>query len=387
MSSNEETINEFIGLTMSSESIAKQYLENHNWDLQEAVESYFMEPEASSSSAHSAAAAAGGSSSTSTNSAAQSNKKQKSSAASSKFKSFSDIRENDDDDDEENNLFTGGEKSGLQVENPDDVKRRNDPLGLVQDLLKKAERQANEPDTREPVQEVKNSFIGAGHKLGSVENEVDSVQIGDSASKKKTPQRVNRTITFWKEGFQVDEGQLYRYDDPKNAEYLKILNSGRAPLALLNVEMFQEVDVQVIKKMDEEFKPPKRKFGGFVGKGQRLGSPVPGEPLSASTEIEQQTEEPSNVESETKEEATPAEEEPTGDAPVQIRLSNGKRIVHKFNSTDSVEVVFDFVKQNTEDSGRSWFLAFAFPLKKIEDTTQTIKEAGLINSVVVQRWS
>ncbi|GMG09960.1 unnamed protein product [[Candida] boidinii] len=131
MSSNEETISEFIGLTMSSESIAKQYLENHNWDLQEAVESYFMEPEASSSSAQPAAA----SSSTSTNSAAQSSKKQKSSsAASSKFKSFSDIRENDDDDDEENNLFTGGEKSGLQVENPDDVKRRNDPLGLYKKL-------------------------------------------------------------------------------------------------------------------------------------------------------------------------------------------------------------------------------------------------------------
>ncbi|GMF56781.1 unnamed protein product [[Candida] boidinii] len=384
MSSNEETISEFIGLTMSSESIAKQYLENHNWDLQEAVESYFMEPEASSSSAQPAAA----SSSTSTNSAAQSSKKQKSSsAASSKFKSFSDIRENDDDDDEENNLFTGGEKSGLQVENPDDVKRRNDPLGLVQDLLKKAERQANEPDSREPVQEVKNAFVGTGHKLGSVENEVDSVQIGDSASKKKTPQRVNRTITFWKEGFQVDEGQLYRYDDPKNAEYLKILNSGRAPLALLNVEMFQEVDVQVIKKMDEEFKPPKRKFGGFIGKGQRLGSPVPGEPLSASPEVVEQTEESANVEPENKEDAAPAEEESVGDAPVQIRLSNGKRIVHKFNSTDSVEVVFDFVKQNTEDSGRSWFLAFAFPLKKIEDTTQTIKEAGLINSVVVQRWS
>ncbi|KAG7816214.1 hypothetical protein KL942_004374 [Ogataea angusta] len=288
----------------------------------------------------------------------------------SQIKSFSDIKTQDEDD-EDTNLFTGGEKSGLEVENPD-----KNPLGLVEQLIKKAEREGSEPDRRRPIEPKKSKFTGTGYKLGSVDKAVESQVIEDAKQKGyKVPEKVTRTITFWKEGFQVGDGKLYRYDDPENADYLRQLNSGRAPLSLLNVEMFQDVDVTVIKKMDESYTPSKPKQGGFTGRGQRLGSPVPGEPIP----------EPIVAETAQKPEKAPAEDLGSGDAKVQIRMADGTRLIHMFDSNDNVSAVFDFVRSHT-DSSRDWNLAFAFPMKVIEQDSKTIKEAGLINSVVVQRW-
>ncbi|QPG74215.1 hypothetical protein FOA43_001539 [Brettanomyces nanus] len=322
----------------------------------------------------------------------------------SKFRTMMDVIDhNDDNDDDETNLFTGGEKSGLEVENPDNKNNggrgngsgaadsgSKNPMNLVEDLLKKAEREAGEPDTREPIAQAKQpKFKGTGYMLGSKENSVESSKIADPNErlKRKIPEKITRTITFWKEGFQVDEGKLYRYDDPENAEYLKQLNQGRAPLSLLNVEMFQDVDVHVIKKLEDSFKPPKRKLGGFLGEGQRLGSPVPGETIivegdRGEAKVEDELEKNGEQEEQKKEET----QEEGGDARIQIRLAEGERFVHGFNSSDKVSAVFDYVASKTTDS-RTWSLAFAFPLRYIDDMKEkTIGEAGLANSVILQRW-
>src|SRR3954447_4465669 len=84
-----------------------------------------------------------------------------------------------------------------------------------------------------------------------------------------------RTMTFWRDGFSVDDGPLFRFDDPANERYLRDIRRGRAPIGLLNVEPGQETDVKVFKRMDEDYVPSKPK-GPFRGGGQRLGSPTPG---------------------------------------------------------------------------------------------------------------
>ena len=35
-----------------------------------------------------------------------------------------------------------------------------------------------------------------------------------------------RTLTFWQDGFSIDDGDLLRYEDPNNAEILAAINSG-----------------------------------------------------------------------------------------------------------------------------------------------------------------
>ncbi|CAR26153.1 hypothetical protein ZYGR_0E01360 [Zygosaccharomyces rouxii] len=300
-----------------------------------------------------------------------------------KFMSFSDMvkdQGDDNEDDENRNTFAGGETSGLEVADP------NDPNSLIKDLLEKAKKGGQqveqESDAEQPKPKPKN-FTGKGYRLGSIvdaPNQVVENIPKESAPEK--PRKVTRTITFWREGFQVGEGPLYRYDDPANSFYLNELNQGRAPLKLLDVEFGQEVDVNVYKKLDESYKPPKRKLGGFQGQGQRLGSPVPGDSNASSVEPVKIPESPA----ETKEEKdTHKSDSPRGDSSVQIRYANGKREVLRCNSTDTVQFLYDHVRSNTTDS-RAFSLNHAFPVKPIEEYQSTLKDAGLVNAVVVQRW-
>ena len=69
------------------------------------------------------------------------------------------------------------------------------------------------------------------------------------------------------------------YDDPANEFYLKELNQDRAPLKLMDVKFGQEVEFNVFKKLNENYKSPKSKLVGFYGKGQRLGSPILGDTI------------------------------------------------------------------------------------------------------------
>ncbi|SCV01291.1 LANO_0F11056g1_1 [Lachancea nothofagi CBS 11611] len=298
-----------------------------------------------------------------------------------KFKSFSDIlKENtQDEDDEQRNTFAGGETSGLEVADP------GDPDSLIRDLLEKARRGGQKPSSHEDEnasgtsQDKEHHFTGKGFRLGS---SLDApAQVTNDTPEEplpSRPQKVTREITFWKEGFQVNDGDLYRYDDPANSYYLNELNQGRAPLRLLNVEFGQEVDVNVNKKLDESFKLPKRKVQGFHGKGHRLGSPFPGESVSPEAAPEPTA----------KDSSPPLEdktEEPKGDTSVQIRYASGKREVLRCNSNDTVKFLYDHVKEGTS-TNKVFTLNHAFPVKPIEDFEKCLKDEGLCNAVVVQRW-
>lgn len=343
----ENLLAQFVSVTNASQEIGSRFLADNDWDLEEAIGAYF---------------AFGG----------ESDEPSSSRSGQNNVRTFSQLN---DKDDEDTNLFTGGEKSGLEVENPD---KKDDPFNLVNDLLRKAQETASQPDDRPSAKEQKKkrSFKGTGYKLGDETG--PSQRIPDPTANVRPVEKVTRQITFWKDGFSVGDGPLFRYDDQANASYLNDLNSGRAPLNLLNVQWGQEVDVNVDKKLDEMYKPPKRKVGGFSGQGQRLGSPVPGE-VQISAPVEKQEEK--------KEETDNGPQyTSTGDSSVQIRLASGKRLVHKFNSSDSVSELFNFVEENTVDRSRRFMLSLAYPIKPIENLSQSIKEAGLVNAVIVQRW-
>ena len=43
------------------------------------------------------------------------------------------------------------------------------------------------------------------------------------SSAPQPPEVVNHTITFWRNGFSVDDGPLRRLDDPENAAFLEVI--------------------------------------------------------------------------------------------------------------------------------------------------------------------
>lgn len=382
---SDDSIQQFMALANCSLGVAQQYLEEFG-DLGEALNAFYAaksgSPEENQASRSPVPEKTPVSRASSTVSGRSGNAGSVSSGGRPAFMSFSDMvrgQAADDDEDDNRNTFAGGETSGLEVTDP------NDSNSLIKDLFEKARRGAQQQAEAAPEQRPVHHFTGKGYKLGSVVDSPNQVveDLREEALPSR-PQKVTREITFWKEGFQVGDGPLYRYDDPANSFYLSELNQGRAPLKLLNVEFGQEVDVNVFKKMEESFKAPKRKLGGFQGQGQRLGSPIPGESESSSVEPTLPTaDEPEKINTSKDAEKQPA---PKGDSSVQIRYASGKREVFRCNATDTVQVLYDHVNENTQDKSRKFTLNYAFPVKPLEKFDATLKEADLINTVVLQRW-
>lgn len=78
-------------------------------------------------------------------------------------------------------------------------------------------------------------FSGGGHTLGS--DEVDSAFIPDPNAPPPSDAEeptVIRHLTFWRDGFSVEDGELMRYDDPANDQILADINEGYVPLPTPN---------------------------------------------------------------------------------------------------------------------------------------------------------
>lgn len=193
------------------------------------------------------------------------------------------------------------------------------------------------------------------------------------------PPRVQRTLHFWSDGFSVDDGDLYRSDDPQNASILEGIRRGRAPLSIMNVAPGQEVDVE-IKQHEEKYTRPKPKYKPFAGSGQRLGSPTPvirtsqPEPAAAPASSEP---------------AKPDVDESQPVVTLQIRLGDGTRLTSRFNTTHTIGDVYSFVAASSPASqSRAWILMTTFPSKELTDKSAVLGELPDFKrgGVVVQKW-
>ncbi|KAH7396329.1 hypothetical protein BKA66DRAFT_485300 [Pyrenochaeta sp. MPI-SDFR-AT-0127] len=292
-------------------------------------------------------------------------------------------RESDDDfqDDENQDFFAGGEKSGLAVQNPNQA----NPRDQINNILKRARQNAPRPggDDEQP----SSHFRGAGTTLGG--DDAPSRTIPDpSASIPSPPPRAHRELHLWRDGFSVDDGALFRYDDPANARTLEMINTGHAPLHILNVEHGQEVDVEVHAHKDEDYKQPKKKYVPFSGSGNRLGSPTPGASSAAAPLA--------GVTSTTTPTASASSAQPTVDVDssvptitLQIRLGDGTRLQSRFNTTHTVGDVYDFVTRASPASQeREYALMMTFPSKELTDKAQVLGDMAEFKrgGVVVQKW-
>ncbi|PSN75412.1 SEP-domain-containing protein [Corynespora cassiicola Philippines] len=301
-----------------------------------------------------------------------------------------DHSDSDVHDDENQDFFAGGEKSGLAVQNPNQAT----PRDHINNILKRARQNAPRPggDDDEPQT---SRFTGTGMTLGG--DDAPSRAIPDpNAAAVAPPPRAHRELHLWQDGFSVDDGPLFRYDDPANARTLEMINTGHAPLNILNVEHGQEVDVEVHAHKDEKYKQPKKKYVPFAGTGQRLGSPTPGAsstppPPAAPAAAAAAAAAPSST--------TPASgsgQQPsvTIDSSVptvtlQIRLGDGTRLSSRFNTTHTVGDVYGFVNAaSTTSQQRDYALMTTFPSKELTDKAQVLGDMAEFKrgGVVVQKW-
>lgn len=276
----------------------------------------------------------------------------------------------DSDDDDKQDLFAGGEKSGLAVQNPDDLRKR---------ILEKAQKRGPPPTEAAPK---KSHFTGSARTLGG--DDAPSREIPAAPQPRGRAERVERVLHFWQDGFSIDDGDLFRFDDSRNAEILNSIRQGRAPLNIMNVQPGQEVDVE-IKQHEEKYIKPKKKYKPFGGSGQRLGSPTPGVqsmPGAFTTEPARPAPAQSPAAAPT---AEVDESKPT--VTLRISLGSGTRLTSRFNTTQTIGDVYDFV-QRAEPSGRDFVLQTTFPTTELTNKSQVLGDMADFKrgGAVVQKY-
>ncbi|XP_045142526.1 UBX domain-containing protein 2A [Echinops telfairi] len=186
---------------------------------------------------------------------------------------------------------------------------------------------------------------------------------------------VDLSIKLWKNGFTVND-DFRSYSDGASQQFLNSIKKGELPLELQGVFDKEEVDVKVEDKKHEVCTSTKPMFQPFSGRGHRLGSATPKIVCKAKS---------SAVESEDGVCAVPLKPlEPV--TSLRIWLANGTRIVQKFNTSQRVSHVKDFIeKSQGSQRSRPFSLATALPVLRLLDETLTLEEAGVHNAVVIQR--
>lgn len=192
---------------------------------------------------------------------------------------------------------------------------------------------------------------------------------------------VERRLTFWRDGFSIEDGPLYRYDDPRNQQLLSLIRGGRAPLELFDVGFDQALKIEVDQRTNEDYQEaPKKPAKPFSGGGNRLGSATPelsGAGASSSAAVAAATPPPA-----AKREIKVDESKPV--TTIQLRLGDGTRLVVKVNLDHTVADLRGLVAESRPD-GRAFVLQTTFPSRELPDG-ETVEQAGLKNAVVVQRF-
>ncbi|KAJ3336393.1 hypothetical protein HDU93_002918 [Gonapodya sp. JEL0774] len=411
-----------VAFGLLSDETAENLLAEHDWDLQDAL-SAFYEKSASSMPGPTSGSVSSQAPSSTTAPSSSASVPTRGASSSANVRSFADFvnsgkKEGGGEVDEDGpDYFAGGEKSGIVMkgQSKKDGKAKN----LVKDIMDMAAKAGPPPgghghdhdhddddDDEEGAFRVQGrgtgprvqAFVGSGYRLGSEDEPQPPAQ--PSANPTPTPalraptpasrETVNRVLTFWRNGFSVEDGPLLSYEDPQNQELLEHIKSGRAPPSLLNVSIGQPVEVRVQHKLEEDYKAPPKVLKPFQGSGRTLGSIVPEPEATSSGSM------PGAFPSSSSSSPVPVnpisgppvlavdESQPT--TSVQIRLADGTRLVAKFNHTHTIGDLRRFVRSSRPES-RSWALQTTFPVKELTEDTLTIKAAGLLNAVVVQKFT
>lgn len=113
----------------------------------------------------------------------------------------------------------------------------SDSKGLIDDIFQHAQNQQNAPPEQ----------FDAG------DNKVEKIK-----------------VTFWKNGFQVEDGDFRSNDDPVNQEFLQAVSRGMIPRELQKPGV--ELDVEIEDNRDSDYKPKPKPFNPFEGNSRSLGS-------------------------------------------------------------------------------------------------------------------
>jgi len=269
---------------------------------------------------------------------------------------FGDLPSNAQDPNKQT-YYAGGEKSGTAIQFPD---QPGSGQSLVSNLFSQRRAQP--------------TFDGSAYRLGNTEGTYKPPQQQHQQSQQPQQQR---RVTFWRSGFTVDNSAvLRRYDDPANNSFLEDINKGLVPLELQTSDERGTVDFLLEDKRGEDFKPPQApqpQMQSFSGTGNVLGGgqttiatlPVAAPAPAPTVAVVDQTKPMTNV---------------------QVRFMDGSKATFKVNPTNTIGDLYSLVSGARGNQPRNYKLAMGVPpFQPLTTMETTIAEAGISNSVVLQK--
>jgi UBX domain-containing protein 1 len=302
--------------------------------------------------------------------------------------SFKDLNNDSDSDDEKKKYYAGGGKSsGQQIIGGDDddnnnnnkksMRKNEDAQEQIKKIFESAKNKgaliASEHEDQLKKEQL---FAGSGRRLGENVPQDSSSSGKDESSQSKTQQV---EITFYKEGFTVDNGELRLYQNPKNKDFLEAINKGYVPNEVKNLSTNKNslIDVHLIDKKSENYKPPEKKFKAFEGGGRSLASSSSSKSSSSSSSNDNVSSTNQNLPKYELDESKPK-------TSIQIRLADGSKKVGKFNLNHTIGTIRQYII-SMQGNQQPFDLMIPFPRKVLQDNSQTIEEAGLKGASIVQQ--
>ncbi|XP_074285564.1 plant UBX domain-containing protein 4-like [Silene latifolia] len=376
-------VNTFMEITSSTPEEAQFYLESHNFDLDAAVSTFFESntaetaaipnvevddtaaevsrspsPSPSRSRSHSPPAAAG-----------RSQYNLRTRTTRSGVRTLADLNndgsgsDGDDDGDRPPQYFTGGHKSGMVVEDPS----KGNNVDAIFEHARRVGAMEGPADVYQPPSSSR-SFAGTARLL--------SGETVSASPHEPPPEVVNHTITFWRNGFTVNDGPLRLLDDEANASFLESIKNSECPKELEPKDRRTKVSVNLTRR-DENcpVQEPQRRQIAFQGVGRTLGSTT-----SAPAESTVLNTAPAPVMGLVVDDKLPS-------TSIQLRLADGTRMVSRFNHHHTIRDIRGFIDASRPTRGGAYTLQLmGFPPKPLTELDQTIEQAGLSNSVVIQKY-
>ena len=312
------------------------------------------------------------------------------------LKDIKDAEENEEGaEDKPQEWYTGGASSGQNVIDPSKQSQKEQPENgdeltdsrygnMFREALRHGARHRHD-DTNEDTTTTRSQsvfFSGRGRKMTEEEKEEEEDALdGDLKEEEeedeKEEMRIERVVTFYDNGFTVDDGPLR--DPSENQEFIEMIGRGMCPPELMHPGASARNPVKIdLKRERRDWTPPKgvkafsgsgNKLEGAEGEGNDEG--VGGGGDGGGKALEEMK--PWSVD----------EKEPT--TSIQIRLRDGSRLVAKFNLSHTVAHIRDFIRQaNGEASATRPLQLSGFPPEKLDDDSRTIGN-GLKGCVVQQK--
>jgi UBX domain-containing protein 1 len=174
-----------------------------------------------------------------------------------------------------------------------------------------------------------------------------------------------RKVTFWKNGFQLDDGDFRPNTDPANQAFLADISRGQIPRELHKRGV--EIDLEIDDKREDDYKPKPKPLDPWAGGGRTVGGAAPARPPPRAA--------PSAA-------APPIGETNFGDGTpttkVQLLFATGPKVTLTVPLRATIGELRGFATRARPDlEYRHLLFSCQFPDKELSNDEETIEGAGL----------